>query len=274
MQPRSAIISIFGGWLVFMDNWIAVADLVRLMEALDLEGPATRSAVGRLKTKGLLEAVARDGVAGYSATEELQSVLGQGEGRIFSGEVPANLADGWILAVFSVPETERAQRRQLRTQLNSLGFGPIGSGIFLAPHRVRAEAESLLIRNGLDGYVHLFKAEYLGFESITELARSAWDSAELGTRYRAFTRLNRQAIADAKASKTSNRGAFIACIRALEDWRPLLYQDPGLPDEILACATDRAEARSLFATIGSELKTQSDLFVRSNMRQFTNEEPS
>ncbi len=267
MQPRSAIVSLFGGWLVFMDNWIAVADLVTLMETVDLEGPAVRSAVARLKQKGLLEAITLDGVAGYSATEDLRAVLDQGEERIFTSEIPADLDDGWVLAVFSVPESERPQRRQLRNQLTSLGFGPIASGVFMAPHRARSEAENLLTRNGLDRYVHLFKADYLGFESILELAKSAWDSEELSSRYRGFTRRNTQAIARVNSSQDRERQAFVACMRALEDWRPLLYQDPGLPDQIQECATDRARARKVFAEIGDKLKPQADTFVRNKMRQ-------
>ncbi len=270
VQPRSAIISLFGGWLVFMDNWIAIADLVALMETLNLEGPAVRAAVGRLKKRGLLEATTKEGIAGYSATTELQAVLDKGESRIFSTEVPADLSDGWVLAIFSVPESKREQRRQLRNQLTSLGFGPIASGVLMAPSRVEADAKDLMVRNGLDQYVHFFRSDHVGFGPITELVETAWDSEQLGLEYMRFNERNHKATELTVASATPNRQAFISCMQALEDWRPLSYRDPGLPDEIHAFAAERRMARKLFARVGDQLKMQADDFVKDSMRQYTN----
>ncbi len=274
IQARPAIVSLFGGWLVFMDNWIAIADLVSVLEPLGLKGPAIRAAVGRLKKSGLLSANTREGVAGYSASDKLRTILDEGEARIFTSEVPASLEDGWVLAVFSVPETQRDQRRQLRNRLISLGFGPIASGVFLAPSRVGEDARQLIERDNLSGFVHLFRADYLGFDSIVGLARSAWDFDELGSAYRRFVLWNGPAIEQVNQATDRDKAAFVACIRALEDWRPLPYRDPGLPDELQTSSHERAAARDLFAQIGAELKEHSNLYVRTTLRQFLNEGPS
>lgn len=274
IQARPAIVSLFGGWLVFLDNWIAVADLVSVLAPLDLKGPTVRAAIGRLKKSGLLVAVTKHGVAGYSASDELREVLDQGEARIFTSEVPASLEEGWVLAVFSVPESEREQRRQLRNRLVSLGFGPIASGVFLAPSRVKDDTKQLLQRDDLASYVHLFRADYLGFDEVEELARSAWDFDELRSAYRGFVRWNGSAIETTNQASERDQAAFVACIRALEDWRPLAYRDPGLPDEVQDSAHDRAQARDLFARIGAELKGYSDSYVKSAMRQHLTQEAS
>lgn len=253
-----------------MDNWIAVADLVTLMGTLGLEGPAVRAAIGRLKKKGLLQAVSKEGIAGYCATPDLLSVLDKGEARIFTSEVPADLSDGWILAVFSVPESERENRRQLRKQLTALGFGPIASGVFIAPARVEVEAKALLDRNSLAGYVHLFEADHLGFASTKELVDAAWDSANIGAGYVSFVEQHQERFDLAVAATAPAHDAFICCMSALEDWRPLSYRDPGLADEIQDFAKERTLARELFSQIGAELKDRANAYVKANMRQYRN----
>lgn len=251
-----------------MDNWIAVADLLALLEDVGLDGPGVRAAVARLKKKKLLEPENRNNIAGYRATQELQTVLAEGESTIFATDPPASLDDGWLLAIFSVPESERERRRQLRNNLTSLGFGPIASGVFMAPRHVEANARRLLSRNDLSSYVHLFQSQHVGFGVLEDLTKSAWNDADLGESYRGFTEANHGVVETVKLSRTPDRDAFVACMHALEDWRPLPYLDPGLPDEVQSFAPERSIAQALFAEIGAELKDISNRHVRSTLRQF------
>src|SRR5579875_3922088 len=132
VQPRQLIVTVFGLYARAERNWLSVAGLVRLLADLGVDGPAVRSSVSRLKRRGLLRGVAVDGAAGYAASDALLDVLEEGDARIFARR-RATPDDGWVLAVFSVPETERDRRHELRSWLTRLGYGTAAPGVWIAP---------------------------------------------------------------------------------------------------------------------------------------------
>jgi phenylacetic acid degradation operon negative regulatory protein len=223
-------------------GWLPVSALVRMLAELDVDEPAVRSAISRLKRRGLLEAHRRDGTAGYALSEGARAILEEGDARIFAPPTP-RLADGWLLAVFSVPETERAKRHTLRSQLGALGFGAVAPGVWVAPaHRFELTAATLQ-RHGLAAYVDLFRAEYLAFGDIEKHARDWWDLAGLRTDYESFLATYRPVLAAAPVT------AFADWVRALTAWRRLPYRDPGLPVELLPEDWPGDDARELLAEL-------------------------
>ena len=62
-------------------------------------------------------------------SDHARRVLHEGDRRIF--ERPrASLGDGWVVVVFSVPESERRQRHTLRSRLTWLGYGTVSAGVW------------------------------------------------------------------------------------------------------------------------------------------------
>lgn len=266
-QPRALIVSVYGLYARTGDQaseapvvggWLPISLLVRLLAELAVDEPAVRSAISRLKRRGLLVASRRDGAAGYALSAEADAILHEGDQRIFGPSEPL-LADGWLLAVFSVPETERAKRHTLRTQLSALGFGAAAPGVWVAPaHRYDLTAASLA-RHGLADYVDLFRAEYLAFGQIDKLAGLWWDLGALRAEYEAFITACRPAL-DAEPSP---RRAFADWVRVLTAWRRLPYQDPGLPAELLPAGWPAPEARELFEALRTRLSVPARAFVAS-----------
>ena len=187
LQPRQLIVSLYGLYAREHGSWLSVAAVVRLMAALGVEEPAVRSSISRLKRRGLLDARRVDGVAGYALTEVAQEILADGDARIF-GRRRAEESDGWLLVVFSVPESERDKRHQLRSQLTRLGFGTVAPGVWVAPGHLADEAAEVLDRRGLVGYVELFRGAHLG--AVREQVARWWDLDQLHARYAEF--LDRQ----------------------------------------------------------------------------------
>src|SRR4051795_10141886 len=62
--PRSLLMTFFGAFLRRLGGWIAVADLVALMGDLGLDEQAVRSAVSRLKRRGVIAPERRAGGGG------------------------------------------------------------------------------------------------------------------------------------------------------------------------------------------------------------------
>jgi phenylacetic acid degradation operon negative regulatory protein len=266
-QPRALIVTIYG--LYARDHagqaggWLSVASLIRLMAGLGADQAAVRSAISRLKQRGVLEPLRAGGAAGYALSARGIQILAEGDRRIF-GRPRARLADGWLLAVFSVPEQERGRRHALRSRLTWLGFGTVSAGVWIAPARLAGETRDTLARYGLSGYVDLFTADYLAFGDVREQVGRWWDLARLERLYQEFLDdcgpvlerwRGRRAAAD------SNGSAFADYVRALTAWRRLPYLDPGLPAELLPADWHGARAAALFAALRTRLDARARAHV-------------
>ncbi|WP_327266474.1 PaaX family transcriptional regulator [Streptomyces sp. NBC_01232] len=253
LRPSSLINTVYGAFLRRLGGWISVADLITLMSELDVDGPAARSAISRLKKKGVLEPERR-GATGYRLSPGAQPVFDEGDRRIFGSLEPAKLSDGWAMAVFSVPESERSYRYQLRTRLTWLGFGNIAPGVWLAPGRLLGDARDMLVRLGLSDYVHLFAAEYAAFSDLPGTVSSWWDFPAIEEQYAGFT----QAYGPVAAGLTGQPGidgaeAFRHYVPMLTQWRRLPYLDPGLPAELLPADWNAVAARQIFQQLNEVL---------------------
>ncbi|MQA25772.1 MAG: PaaX family transcriptional regulator [Micromonosporaceae bacterium] len=253
-QPRALIVTVYGLYARETGGWLSVSALIRLLAELGVDEPAVRSAISRLKRRGLLTPERRDGLAGYALSDAGRDVLHEGDERIFH-RPRATLADGWLLAVFSVPESERQRRHTLRSRLAWLGFGTAAPGVWVAPAHLYDTTRSALERHGLDHYVNLFRADYLAFGDVSELIGSWWDLAGLQDLYGEFVAAYRPVLAKWQRQSPSEREAeaFADWVRALTAWRRLPYLDPGLPAELLPPDWKGTAAADLFTELQQTL---------------------
>ena len=247
-QPRALIVTIYGLYGRDGGGWLSVAALIRLMAELFVDEPAVRSAISRLKQRGLLEPRREGGAAGYGLSERGRLILAEGDRRIF--ERPrASLADGWLLAVFSVPEDQRARRHALRSRLTWLGFGAVAAGVWIAPAHLAAETSDVLASDGLAEYVNLFTAGYLAFGDVRREVGRWWDLDRLEQLYQAFIDGAGPVLARWERQPGDPGQAFADYVRVLTAWRRLPFLDPGLPPELLPEAWHGARAADLFARL-------------------------
>ncbi len=235
VQPRHLIVTVYGLYARPDGGWLSVAALIRLLADLGVDEPAVRSAISRLKRRGILQAQRQDGSAGYQLSAGALSILHEGDARIFRRR-RARPADGWLLAVFSVPEAERHRRHILRSELARLGFGMVAPGVWIVPAHPQDTTAETLRRLELDSYADLFHAEHLAFGDPAVKIRRWWDLDSLERRYAAFIgthepTLRRWERSDLAAATPQQ--AFADYVRVLTDWRRLPYLDPGLPAELL-----------------------------------------
>jgi phenylacetic acid degradation operon negative regulatory protein len=260
-QPRALIVTIYGLYARESAGWLSVSAVIRLMAELGVDEPAVRSAISRLKVRGLLEARREAGVAGYGLSARGAEILAQGDRRIFHRPEPS-AADGWLLAVFSVPEHERARRHALRSRLAWLGFGTVSAGVWIAPRQLAGETRDALTTEGLSGYVSLFSADYLAFGDVREKVGQWWDLVRLEQLYQGFINSASPVLAywqgggRDELGPAADRGrAFADYIRVLTAWRRLPFLDPGLPPDLLPAKWDGSQAAELFRQMQTLLST-------------------
>jgi len=229
---RHLVVTVYGLYGRSDGGWLSVAALIRLLGDLGVDEPAVRSAISRLKRRGILQARRHDGAAGYQLSPEALAILREGDARIFR-QRRGTLADGWLLAVFSVPESQRHRRHVLRSELARLGFGMVAPGVWIVPAHLQEATAETLRRLDLDSYADLFRADHRAFGDLAEKVRLWWDLDELERRYEAFIEAHEPALRRWQRGGPHAREAFTGYVRALTDWRRLPYLDPGLPAELL-----------------------------------------
>ena len=229
---RHLIVTVYGLYGRSDGGWLSVAALIRLLGDLGVDEPAVRSAISRLKRRGILQAQRHEGAAGYQLSPEALAILREGDARIFRRQ-RGTLADGWLLAVFSVPESQRHRRHVLRSELTRLGFGMVAPGVWIVPAHLQDATAETLRRLELDSYADLFRADHRAFGDLAGKIRLWWDLDELERRYEAFIEAHEPALRRWQHGTPAGREAFADYVRALTDWRRLPYLDPGLPAELL-----------------------------------------
>ncbi|MEU5159006.1 PaaX family transcriptional regulator C-terminal domain-containing protein [Streptomyces sp. NPDC020875] len=232
--PRSLIVTLYGAYGREYPGPLPVARLIRLMAALGVDAPSVRSAVSRLKRRGLLLSDrATDGAAGYDLSADARQLLDDGDRRIYDHRTPL-LSDGWVLAVFSVPEAERHKRHLLRSRLHRLGFGSAAPGVWVAPARLYEETRHTLRRLELDPYVELFRGAHLGFAATSEAVAGWWDLGAVAKAHEDFLAAHEPLLHQWSTSRAATpEDAYRDYLFVLDSWRRLPYTDPGLPTELL-----------------------------------------
>ncbi|MFF1765712.1 PaaX family transcriptional regulator C-terminal domain-containing protein [Streptomyces sp. NPDC058249] len=262
IRPSSLINTVYGAFVRRLGGWISIADLIVLMGDLGVDSQAVRSAISRLKKRGVLVPERRSGT-GYRLSPGMHPVFDEGDRRIFESLAPAALEDGWVMAVFSVPESERTYRYQLRTRLTWLGFGNMGPGIWLAPARLLEPARTMLERLELSDYVHLFTSQYAAFSDLRTTVSAWWDFPAIENQYAAFTDAYSPILRSMEEQKDIDAGeAFRHYVPMLTQWRRLPYLDPGLPAELLPDDWNAVAARRVFQHLHGVLAAPSLEHVR------------
>lgn len=254
-RSRTLLVSFLGAVVRRFDDWMPISGVVELMGQCELDAPGVRTAVSRLKKRGWLEPEARNGVRGYRLTPLALDELSAGDQVIWHAREAADLTDGWCVVNFSVPEVARARRHQLRTHLESLGFGNVGSGVWIAPARMLEAAEKAIAELDLTEHCAIFVGSYAAGKPLPTLIAEAWDLSAIDDRYRSFLtdyrpRLQHVLGSDAVTPSTS----FAWYLDVVDHWRKLPYRDPSLPLEVLPDSWSGPAATELFEDLVTALR--------------------
>jgi phenylacetic acid degradation operon negative regulatory protein len=241
-----------------------VGGTVELITLLGLDAASVRTAVSRLKKREWLVPETRAGTRGYALTMPALSALSAGDTVIWHARQPADLADGWCVVHFSVPESAGVSRHHLRSRLSSLGFGNIGTALWIAPARNRAAAEDAIAELGLTPFAAVFVGDYVAGQDLSEMLYGSWDLAAIDRAYRDFINVYDQQLVRFSGSRPVDpREVFITYLEVVDHWRKLPFRDPGLPRELLAEDWSAPEASARFERLVALLEGQALVYAAS-----------
>ena len=244
VKARSLVFDLFGDYLRYRGGEVRLLSLVALAECFDVPEATTRVVVTRLRKEGWLASRREGRETVYSLTDAAWGLLDEGRARIFD-RVTGPWDQQWRMVIYSVPETERALREQLRKKLAWFGFGPLSPSVWLSPHNrldeVRAAfADEPAVR------LDVFRSRSAGPESDRDIAKRAWDLVELDRDYRELLDVYRPRLARFRAAGPGGRQALVERMQLVHDYRRFPFRDPDLPGELLPDGWSGHRAHEVF----------------------------
>lgn len=272
IRQHQIIITLFGLYCRDTEHALPVSVLIAMMGDLGYDTPGVRSAVSRLKSKGVLTSSKDGAVAKYSLAGNLAEMFEEGDEQIF-GPAVQELPDGWVLAIFSVPESMRNRRHQLRTVLAGFGFGYMTSGVWIAPASSLTRTKKRLHELELDQFVEFFQGSPVGEADLRGKVSQWWDLETLDQQFSEFLNLYGDSIpqwtqhlqvqGQVETPLELRREAFAYYIPMLTMWRRFPYQAPNLPPEYLTEDWKGPEAREVFLQTHQLIAPLSASYVES-----------
>ncbi|NWL31692.1 regulator [Paenarthrobacter nitroguajacolicus] len=272
-STTSLLRTVIGLYLRDAGGWMSTKDMVTLMEALGTSGTVTRTALGRLRKKDVVVQENRDGVPGFTLTEGAATMLARGDRRIYNPR-SMSVSDPWCLISFSIPETEREKRHQLRRRLHWIGCGTVAAGLWICPDSLRVEVEEILADLDLRSMATIFVAATpLVGGSLQDAASKWWDLEAVAELHRDFIRQHTNSNSNGELPRHAGQAmepspeAFATYVQCIDRWRIIPYLDPGLPSALLPADWPGAEGTALFGRLVAAYAEPSAEFVRNTLRE-------
>jgi phenylacetic acid degradation operon negative regulatory protein len=260
IRPGSAtslLRTIIGCYLRCLGGWIASAALMELMTTVGVNQTRTRTAILRMRSKGMLTIEIRDGRAGYALEPAALPRLARGDRRIYSPRA-MSVSDRWCLISYSIPESRRQLRHQLRRRLSWIGCGTVSAALWICPEYLTSDVEDILTDLGIREEAVIFLASESRLDGGLEQAVAQWwDLPAIAARHQTFLS-GYGSVADDLAP----RQAFATWMGCLDTWRVIPYVDPGLPLAWLPADWPGNRSIPLFADLRERLEDPSGRYVR------------
>ncbi len=260
IRPGSAtslLRTIIGCYLRRLGGWIASAALMELMTTVGVSQTRTRTAILRVRSKGILTMEIRDGGAGYALEPAALPRLARGDRRIYAPRA-MSVSDRWCLISYSIPESQRQLRHQLRRRLSGIGCGTVSAALWICPEYLTSEVEDIFTDLGIGEEAVIFLANETRLNSGLERAVARWwDLPAIAARHQAFL----SAYGSVGYDLTPRR-AFATWMGCLDAWRVIPYVDPGLPLAWLPGDWPGNRSIPLFADLRERLEDLSGRYVQ------------
>ncbi|MFV2178932.1 PaaX family transcriptional regulator C-terminal domain-containing protein [Actinomadura sp. LOL_016] len=239
--PQQLLLSFLGSMVLDRGHPpIGSRVFLHLLGDLGVAEAAGRATLARMARKGLLHRVREGRTARFTLTPRAERLLREATARVRSAEPFTPPGDAWTLLSYSMPESRRDLRHQIRARLIWAGFGGLRDGLWIAPGRVDiATIFDGPEFAGLAGLADAFHSVPAASTDVPKLLRRAWDVPAIRAEHDAF--ISTWTADRARAGRPLTRLTLLGA-----DWLQLLRTDPGLPAAHLADDWPAAVSAALY----------------------------
>jgi phenylacetic acid degradation operon negative regulatory protein len=265
VQTQFIVFVLFGDIIAARGGWVWTSSLLQMLDVLGVSERAARSTLSRMRRKGWLKPE-RDGRHSlYALTSRGRRLLEEGGQRIF--EPRRHDWDGqWYLVVYSLPESKRRLRNDLRKRLSWLGFGRLAPGTWISPFNRRVDVECMLEDLGAQRYAQMFSGLHLARGNDRDIVEQCWNLKDLNHQYARFIarwepQYQRCAEALVRGNGPDPADCFEQRFWITQEYSPFPRLDPNLPDALLPDSWLGTRASELFTNYRSLLNPRAAEFV-------------
>lgn len=222
-RPQSLMFSFLGNFVLGRGIHVFSGSYIDVFSRLGVSEQAVRSTLSRMARRGMLDRRRQGRRVYFGLTPRSSQILADGERRIWDmGVVNLDEEGLWTLLSFSLPESWQRQRHDLRSRLAWAGFGPLRSGLWIAPSVV--DATGFVGELGLQDHVRVFHARLGPPTDAAQVIAEAYDVDGLAARYEAFLRRWGASVPQEEAPDDLARLLLL-----MAEWLQLIRTDPRLP---------------------------------------------
>ena len=271
-RPQSAMLTLFGDYVLNKGGEIGIGSLVNLLSNFGLSESATRSAVSRMCRSGLLKVRRANRKSYYSLTGEGHRLLTEGAQRIFERR-QSHWDGNWNIVTYSIPESLRQARDTLRIELGWMGYGALGEATWISPYDLTREVKNLLRKLRIEQYVHIFSAQSQEGDEPKKIVSRCWDLGKIHKKYADFLseycpKLEGH-LKRLQAGETIEPSeCFVSRFNLMHEYRKLPFFDPDLPLELLPKNWLRPQAADLFDKYHDSLTEKANEYFDSVSRNY------
>ncbi|MER7283726.1 PaaX family transcriptional regulator, partial [Dactylosporangium sp. NPDC000244] len=129
--PQGLAVTLMADYTLRTRAWLPSAAIVALLIESAVSEAGARTAISRLARRGVLQGRRNGRHSSYRLATAAADQLSAGGQWIVSSAAGAEPWDEcWTLIAFSLPQQERARRRELRNRLRWLGYAPLYDGLW------------------------------------------------------------------------------------------------------------------------------------------------
>lgn len=244
------IFTLYGDYVRHYGSKIWIGSLIRLLKQFGHNEQAVRVAVSRMVKQGWLQSERKGNKSYYFLTERGIKRIDEAGRRIFKLN-PHEWDGKWRMIMYTIPETKRNLRDDLRKELLWSGFGSFTHSCWISPNNLEKEVELLIEKYEIEPYVDFFVSKYKGPKDHRALVEKSWPLDEIEAKYEEFiTSYGKKFIVHQsmlKEKQLSDAECFVERTKLVHEYRKFLFIDPGLPKELLPPTWSGNHAALLFS---------------------------
>jgi phenylacetic acid degradation operon negative regulatory protein len=239
LRPQALMLALLGDHVFGTSVCVFSGSLIDVLARLQVSEHAARSTLSRMARHGLLRRQRHGRRMYFGLTPRSNRILEDGHDRIWKSGAVNNAWDGtWTVLAFSLPDSWRSQRHELRSQLAWAGFGPLQGGLWIAPGQVDVD---FIAGVGLEAHVRVFRGQADEVTDINQMISDAYDLEQIAARYAEF--LDRWQHAP---TASDIHDPLAARLSIVAEWLLAIRRDPRLPVQHLPPDWPAAAAQEVF----------------------------
>jgi phenylacetic acid degradation operon negative regulatory protein len=243
LRPQALAFALLAEHVLGRGIAVFSGSFIEVFERLGIGEHAARATLARMTHRGLLVRHRRGRRVYFGLTHRCEEILEDGRIRIWVTGAVNHEADGpWTLLSFSMPEAWQRQRHDLRSRLTWSGFGPLQSGLWIAPGRV--DVAAIVAELGLDAHVRVFHAAPAPPTDLAQVVSEVFDLDALAAGYDEFLAAWDRTEADRNAGD-----ALALTLRLSTEWLEVIRRDPRLPLHLLPAGWPAVRAQEVFVAL-------------------------